>query len=97
MSTPHLIVHGFRRGDGGTGRYGLVVSRKFGNAVARNRARRQLRDAVVKAGGIPAGLDSVIVAKPGVQLRVAELSREICKIMEVEWVGKGEGGEVNGR
>ena len=40
-----LVVRGCRSENGKT-RLGLSVSRKVGNAVARNRARRRLREAV---------------------------------------------------
>lgn len=90
VSTRHLVVHTARRADGGAGRYGLVVSKKVGNAVARNRARRQTREAVRAAGGIPAGVDAVIAVRPDGELRVERLAWEIWKIMEVYRVPGGE-------
>ena len=97
VSTPHLVIHTAKRADTGSGRYGLVVSKKFGNAVVRNRARRQLRAAVAMAGGIPPGVDSVIVAKPGAQLRVAALAQEIWQIMDEHGADKWPGGSNDGR
>lgn len=46
-------------------RYGLTASRKVGNAVARNRARRRLRAAVAELFGTHAapGHDYVLVAR----------------------------------
>ena len=46
-------------------RYGLTASRKVGNAVARNRARRRLRAAVAELFGAHAapGHDYVLVAR----------------------------------
>lgn len=82
MSTPDLVIHTAERADHGAGRYGLVVSRKVGGAVARNRARRQVRAAIESAGGIKPGTDAVFVVRPGAVLRVNELSERICKIME---------------
>jgi ribonuclease P protein component len=82
VSTPHLVIHTAKRADRDAGRYGLVVSRKVGGAVVRNRARRQTRAAIELAGGIKPGLDAVFVVRPGVVLRVNELSIQICKIME---------------
>lgn len=52
-------------------RVGIVVSRKVGNAVVRNRVRRRLREALralvrergPREGG-PAGVDLLIIARP---------------------------------
>ena len=82
VSSPHLVVHTAKRPDGGAGRYGLVVPRKVGGAVARNRLRRQIRAAIQLAGGVRDGVDAVFVVKPGAVLQVSSLSREICQIME---------------
>lgn len=48
-------------------RYGLTVSRKVGNAVARNRARRRLRAAAemtLASHGVP-GVDYVLIGRRG--------------------------------
>lgn len=45
-------------------RIGIIASRKVGNAVARNRARRLLREAARRLyGNISAGWDLVLVAR----------------------------------
>lgn len=96
MSTPDVVIHTATRPGGGPGRYGLVVSRKVGGAVVRNRLRRQARAAVALAGGIRAGIDAVIVVKPGASLKVTELARSIWQIME-EWSPPSEGLTAGGR
>ena len=51
------------RPDGGV-RVGLVVSKRLGNAVARNRVKRRLREAIRKhVGDITPGHDLVFVAR----------------------------------
>ncbi len=43
-------------------RVGLVVGRRLGGAVARNRARRRIRHALA-AADIPTGFDFVVIAR----------------------------------
>lgn len=54
-----------RRPDEGPARVGFTVSRKVGNAVERNRARRRLREMVRAAGAavVAAGHDYVVVGR----------------------------------
>ncbi len=61
-----LTVEARRRADGGPIGLGLTASRKVGPAVARNRARRRLREAarqLLPQHGL-AGVDYVLVARP---------------------------------
>ena len=47
-------------------RFGITVTRKVGNAVARNRIKRLVREACRRIGDLfPAGLDVVVIARPG--------------------------------
>lgn len=64
-------------------RVGFTVSRKVGNAVARNRARRRLRAAVASvldrpgaAGSVRAGMDLVVIG------RTETLTREFPDLIE---------------
>ncbi|GLK73525.1 ribonuclease P protein component [Ancylobacter dichloromethanicus] len=60
-----LLLQGRDRADEAPARIGLTVTKKHGNAVARNRIRRRLRaavrDALPRAG--KSGFDYVIVAR----------------------------------
>lgn len=64
------------------GRYGLVVSKKVGGAVQRNQARRRLRAAIELAGGIPRGMDAVVVVKPNGPVRVKDTAADIVAVIK---------------
>jgi ribonuclease P protein component len=60
-----LVLYAFPRGESGTARLGLSVSRKVGGAVERNRIKRLLREAFALEGErLPEGTDVVVVARP---------------------------------
>ncbi len=64
-SRPNLSVEALRRAPDGAIGVGFTASKKVGNAVARNRARRRLREAARRL--LPelgaAGVDYVLVAR----------------------------------
>ena len=69
--TNGMLVQARDRGDSDpTIRVGYTCSKKIGNAVARNRAKRRLRAAVAEAllPGAKPGWDYVLVGRPGVTL-----------------------------
>jgi ribonuclease P protein component len=83
-SMPGLLLQARDRGDGDpTVRVGFTCSKKLGNAVTRNRAKRRLR-AVARAG-LPArarpGWDYVLVGRPGAT--VARAFADLCADLEV--------------
>ena len=68
FQTKSVIVQARHRRDGLQEiRLGLTCSRKVGNAVARNRSRRRLREAarIVLSDIGQSGWDYVLVGKPG--------------------------------
>jgi ribonuclease P protein component len=72
-STRFLVLYWFDREDEpGEARLGLAVPKATGNAVARNRIKRQLREAWrARLERIPGGRDYVLIAKPGLFEAVA--------------------------
>jgi ribonuclease P protein component len=67
VSTRFLVLYWFaREDDPGESRLGLAVPRATGNAVARNRIKRQLREVWRdRLQRIPGDRDYVLIAKPG--------------------------------
>jgi ribonuclease P protein component len=66
-STRFLVLYWFEREEElGEPRLGLAVPRAAGNAVARNRIKRQLREVWrERLDRVPEGRDYVLIAKPG--------------------------------
>jgi ribonuclease P protein component len=65
---PAFVVQAGPRGERSEIGIGFTASRRIGNAVARNRARRRLRAAVrvLLPGPVQPGYDYVIVARPAI-------------------------------
>jgi ribonuclease P protein component len=60
-----LVLYAFPRSEEGQPRLGVSVSRRVGGAVERNLVKRLLREAFEQeSGGLPDGLDVVVVARP---------------------------------
>lgn len=54
--------------EGRTGaRIGIIVGRKFGGAVQRNRIKRRLRVIIARLDAVPDGRDLLILPRPSVQ------------------------------
>jgi ribonuclease P protein component len=66
-STRFLVLYWFKREDDvDEPRLGLAVPKAAGNAVARNRIKRQLRETWrTRLDAIPSGRDYVLIVRPG--------------------------------
>lgn len=72
-----LVVHARLRPDAATTRVAVIASRRVGTAVARNRAKRLLREAVRQQAWRP-GLDVVLVARgPAASASLAEVMSDL--------------------
>ena len=72
-STRFLVLYWFDRDEEpGDPRLGLAVPKAAGNAVARNKIKRQLREVWrERLESVPAGRDYVLIAKPGLSEAIA--------------------------
>lgn len=81
-STRFLTLHWFERSaedDAGEPRLGLAVPKAAGNAVVRNRIKRQLREiwrTKLDAGALPPSRDFVLVVRPGLPEAVTARGHE---------------------
>ncbi len=76
-----LIVVYFARSESERPRLGLVVSRKSGNAVVRNRWKRSLREAFrLVQHQLPRHFDLVVLPKRGAKPEVARLQASFLKL-----------------
>lgn len=87
----HLVVHLLANGRE-TSRLGLTISRKVGNAVARNRVRRRLRESFrrrLRASVPGPHVDLVLRVLPGAAgVTQAVLEREVAEAIET-WERRG--------
>ena len=87
QSTPGVLLQARDRADGNARlRIGYTCSKKVGNAVARNRAKRRLREIarqVLPRAGRP-GWDYVLVGRPGVTAErpFAEMLTDLTRALE---------------
>jgi ribonuclease P protein component len=67
VRTPHFIMLlCAQEGDRGPTRLGIVATKKIGNAVVRNRAKRLCRECFrLSPAFLPSGLDLVVIPKQG--------------------------------
>ncbi|MBI5118500.1 ribonuclease P protein component [Candidatus Poribacteria bacterium] len=82
VSSEYLTVYA-RPAEGRQGKVGIVVSKRVGGAVERNRIRRVLREAVrTNPNEILEGTDLVIVTKNrALELRRPELVEQLLRLL----------------
>jgi ribonuclease P protein component len=82
LSGKHFVVY-YKPSDRQTSRLGFSISKKFGNAVKRNQARRRLGDIYRKHDEPKSGsFDMVIVARPSAAyMDYQDMEKEITDIL----------------
>ncbi|MEL7026425.1 MAG: ribonuclease P protein component [Pseudomonadota bacterium] len=87
-ATPGFVLLGRDRKDGAPARFGFTCSKKVGNSVTRNRAKRRLRALAreVLAPDAKTGWDYIMIGRRGsttersYQLLIADLRRAVAKL-----------------
>ena len=81
-ATPNIAVY-YQKNRLGYNRLGVTVSKKVGNAVQRNRARRVIVEAYRQAEVLlPVGLDIVVVARQrAAGVKMQEIQRNLLRIL----------------
>jgi ribonuclease P protein component len=79
----HLLAIARKQSSVGTGRVGLTVTKKVGNAAVRNRIKRMLREWLRLHGWAPKGWDIVLVAKDSAarQLHPDDFAPDLTRIL----------------
>jgi ribonuclease P protein component len=66
VTAPHFVLLVAAQPEPGPSRLGLVVTRKIGNAVKRNRIKRTCRECFRTSRSlVPPGIDLVVIAREG--------------------------------
>ncbi len=84
-TNPALVTYVVKN-RAGICRIGITASKKIGNAVQRNRARRVIRAAAEMLPALPAGYDLVFVARTRT---VRRKSTEISRVMQKQLISAG--------
>jgi len=79
----HLLAIARKQPSATSGRVGLTVTKKVGNAVVRNRIKRLLREWLRLHGWAPTGWDIVLVAKDSAarQLHPDDFAPDLTRIL----------------
>jgi ribonuclease P protein component len=80
-SDQYLLVY-IANNDLNHPRLGIVAGRRFGNAVKRNRIKRLIREAFRQKQYYLPSVDCVVIPKPGIEPRLADLQDSLQKLLD---------------
>ena len=81
FKTKNFIVR-YEKNQESTARYGLTVSKRVGNAVARNRVKRCLREAIRINSSKELGVNVVFIAKGSArEVSFSVMEEEVCFVL----------------
>ncbi len=84
FQTPHFIIYLAKLSGQQAPRLGLAVSRQIGNAVARNRTKRRLRESfrcTLKPMLLPGSALMVVARQGAAELRTQEVTAELGPVL----------------
>ncbi len=81
LAGDQLAVRFFSRNDNGPSRFGFVIPRRLGGAVARNRLRRRLK-AILQNLSLERGYDLVWVVRSAIPMQHDALADEVRSLLE---------------
>lgn len=78
----HLVVYVVRERENAHFRIGLSVGKRVGNAVVRNRIKRQLREGIAQiSSDLKTDIDVIIIARPGIEkLSTSEVIKNLIHV-----------------
>lgn len=83
VGNKNFVIYKLKNNEAGHYRIGLSIGKKYGNAVKRNKIKRQIRSIIRNNKNLIMEFDYIIVIKPSAsQLVFTQISDELCKLLK---------------